>query len=226
MTERLSPLQSLTRGLGTLKFQVGLAGLLLLLIGMGSSVLVLIHTARSATLFERQHAEVTEAVRTAGLLAHRVVQHQRDLSNVALGLTRANTQSAALGEVLQSNLRLQSSFSSLFLADAHGRMLGTADKSGFTQPDVNVQDRDYFAAALQLGQSQISAPLISRVSMEPVVVLAQPLMESGRIWGVLGAVLRLQSQNLLDGVAESVGGEDGLLVVVTDAKGLILAHPR
>lgn len=226
MPERLSKFQRLVRGFETLKFQVGLAGLLLLLVGMGSSVLVLIHKAQSATLSERQHAEVNEAVRTAGLLAHRMVQHQRALAALAGAIKPGHAKPQALSEFLLAHLSLQTNFSSLFLVDVDGRMLGAVDKSGFSQPEINVQDRDYFAAALRQGQAQVSAPLISRVSMEPIVVLSQPLIELGRVWGVMGAVLRLQSQNLLEGVAESVGGEDGVLVVVSDAKGLILAHPN
>jgi len=226
MTERLPLLQRLFRGFETLKFQVGLAGLMLLLIGMSCSVLVLIHKAQSATLTERQHAEVDEAVRTASLLAHRMVQQQSALAALAKGVQPSALHSEQLGELLQRYMRLQTNFSSLFMVDAEGRLLGTVDKTGFRQPELNVQDRDYFANALRLGQPQVSAPLISRVSMEPVIVLVQPLIEQGRVWALMGAVLRLQSQNLLEGVAESVGGDDGVLVVVSDAKGLVLAHPN
>ncbi|MBB4845459.1 diguanylate cyclase (GGDEF)-like protein/PAS domain S-box-containing protein [Paucibacter oligotrophus] len=225
MTERLPLLQRVVRSFETLKFQVGLAGLLLLLIGMSASVLVLIHKAQSATLSERQHAEVSEAVRTASLLAHRMVQHQRALTALAKDVQPATLHPEELSKFLQTHLRLQTNFSSFFMVDTGGNLLGTVDKTGFRRPEVNVQDRDYFTKALRLGQPQVSAPLISRVSKEPVVILAQPLMEQGRVWAVMGAVLRLQSQNLLEGVAESVGGEDGVLVVVSDAKGLILAHP-
>jgi diguanylate cyclase len=81
------------------------------------------------------------------------------------------------------------------------------DESSTQHPLLNVADRDYFRRTLRERLPIVSAPLPSRLSGQPVIIFTFPL-ENAK--GVFGA-LRLSSLDLL---------------VVTDSRGRILAHPE
>ena len=212
---------------GSLKLRVTLAALLALLVGIGSSVVVLTNRAQSDMWRERQAAEVNEAARTATLLSRRVAEQQHMLALAAGQLSPAIFGNGTrLRDFLDSQLVLRSKFGNLVAADRDGRVLWLTDSKGLKQISLNISDREYFRHVLERGTPTISGPITSRVDGELLVVLAQPLVADGQVFGMLAATIPLQSQDLLKGVTDRMEEDESVLVVVTNSQGLILAHPQ
>lgn len=217
----------LSASAGSLKLRVTLAALLALVVGIGSSVVVLANRAQSDTWRERQAAEVNEAARTANQLSRRVADQQHMLALVAGQLSPAVFgDRGRLHDFLDSQLVLRSKFGSLAAADRDGRVLWLADPKGLRQVSIDISDREYFRHVLDQGSPTISGPITSRVDGELLIVLAQPLVADGQVFGVLAATIPLQSQDLLKGVTDRMEDDESVLVVVTNSQGLILAHPQ
>jgi hypothetical protein len=81
MNNRLARLEN---ALGSLKARITMGGIMALVLGIGVITTILVGRTEHDLLQEsqRQH-EMSEAVRTAGLLGHNVVQLQRVLQSVA-----------------------------------------------------------------------------------------------------------------------------------------------
>ncbi|MHC1790923.1 methyl-accepting chemotaxis protein [Solidesulfovibrio sp.] len=89
---------------------------------------------------------------------------------------------------------------------------------------VKVDDRDYFAAALREGKSDVvSKAIISRTTGKAAVVLAQPVRDAaGKTVGVINTGMDLES--LTADLAATKIGQTGYAFIL-DAQGMILAHP-
>ncbi len=107
----------------------------------------------------------------------------------------------------------------LIIADADGKaLLTTSSKS----PDVNLFDSEYFKQALQ-GKEAISEVIVSKETNKPIIAIAQPLLQNGRITGVLIGTIAFDT--LSEPVAE-VKIEDTGYGYMVDPTGLIVSHPE
>ena len=217
----------LERVAGTLKLRLLLGGALALAAAIGVSTGALLQRAERDTLGTRQLLEINEAARNARELAFRVQTQQKMLAVAAqhlraLDLTAVDTLEARL----RDSPILLNEFDSVFIVDVTGRMLVIHDGKNFRRPDLDLSDRPYVQRALREGVPVISEVIISRVTEQPVLMLVQPLLQEGRTVGLLAAGLRLKSRNMLAGLADSMEGDDDVLVAVTDAHGVFLAHPQ
>jgi len=90
----------------------------------------------------------------------------------------------------------------------------------------NIADRDYFRQVRDLRQPTISAPLLTKDSKQPAVVMAVPVdAPDGRLIGVLGAALNLQRANVLGDMSRATIGRGGYYVIVTrDASPRVVMH--
>lgn len=219
-------LQNLRWALGSLKVRITIAGVVALIVGIGLIAVLLISRAEQDTLRAERHREVNEAARTAALLSRRVVELQRALQVVAFRFDAATlADDAAMRRFIEGQPVLRSLYSNLFIATAAGDMRLYADEEGISRPRVDLSDRGYFRRTLSEGRSLVSEPLPGRVSGEPVIVLTQPVRNADGIYAVLGGSLRLTSRDLLDGLVDAQGNEASAMVVVTDERGRVLAHP-
>jgi diguanylate cyclase len=211
----------------SMKVRVTVPAILALVASVAATTVVLVTQTERDTLAERQRVETGEAARTAAQLSLRVVEQQQMLSAAALQMApEVMTHLPAQHQYLMSQDVLITMFQSLFLIRPDGDMTWLRDSQGYRQPDVNLRDRPYFQQTLTEQRPVVSAPVISRVTGEPVVILTVPLRHQGRVYGVLAGGLRLHGRDLLSPVVEQMDGDAGVQVVVTDTQGLILAHPE
>lgn len=214
------------RSFRSIKVRVTLAAVGALVGSIALSALLMIHQAESDTLATHRERELHEVVRTATVLSRRVVELQRALASTGEILDESTlTSESRLPAFLASQPVLRALFSNIFAAGPDGTVLGFADASGVRRPVLNIMDREYFRRTLSEGRAVVSAPLPGRLSDEPVIIFTAPLRNATGVYGVIGGALRLASRDLLDDLVEDADGDGGRLVLVTDARGQILAHP-
>ncbi|MGJ7545737.1 diguanylate cyclase domain-containing protein [Variovorax sp. LT1R16] len=219
-------LRGLRRALGSLKVRITIGGIAALVLGIGLIAVLLISRAEQDTLRAERHREISEAARTAASLSRRVVELQRALQAVAFRLDpTVLTDDAATARFLEDQPVLRNLYSSLFVATTTGEVRLYADEGGINHSRLDLSDRNYFRRTLQEGRSLVSEPLPGKVSGEPLIVLTQPVRDASGIYAVLGGSLRLSSRDLLDGLVDAQGSEASAMVVVSDGKGRVLAHP-
>ena len=114
-------------------------------------------------------------------------------------------------------------FDVVFMAATDGRMLAHVERGRPSQELPSIADRDYFRRAMQSDQPVVSEPLRSKVTLDPVLVVAVPVIGAdGRTQGVLAGALRLQSGNLFsDGTGAA---HEGARDLVMDRQGRLLSH--
>ncbi len=219
--------QRLRDALGSLKLRITLGGLAALVLGITLTSLLLVNRAERATLATEREHELAESVRTAALLSRRVVELQRALASLTPRLDVATlADTSALIRFAEGQPFLRSLFPMLSVADRQGRILLYANEKGIGPLDASVADREYFRRTLTEQRPQMSEAVRNRFSGEPVVVFTQPVIEDGRVRAVLGGILRLADRDLLDGLVQGRGDDaTSVMLIVTDARGLVLAHP-
>ena len=223
---RASSIKRLFAAFTSLKLRIAVGAVGALALGIGLTTAVLVRDAEQATLAAQRHRELAEVVSTAAKLSQRVVDLQRALRVTATQLDRATlTDDARLAAFVESKPVLRGLFTNVFAASPDGAMRIYTDADDVRQPAVNLADREYFQRTLAEQRPIVSEPVPGRVSGEPVVIFTYPLLAEGKVYGVLGGVLRLASRDLLDDLVDSPESDSAALVVVTDARGRILAHP-
>jgi diguanylate cyclase len=212
--------------LGSLKLRVFAGSIAALTMGIGVITALLVQQADRDTLAAQTQRELSATVRTADILAQRVVAMQRALQSVAVQLD-ADTlaDDTRLSAFIEGKPVLRGMFSNIYAATADGQMRVFADNTGIRRPQLNLADRAYFKRTLTELRPVISEPLPGRVSGEPVIVFTYPLRNANGAYGVVGGALRLQSRDLIDTLIGTADAQRDGLVVVTDATGKILAHP-
>lgn len=195
------------------------------------TVAFLVSIAEDDTIVQRQVSEVLEAERTAALLDERARQLIGMLELVSAQLPMKTLDSyESLLALLEQRPLLTAAFDTVYFASRDGRMRIAHDEQGFRSREVSLRDRQYFNEVLTTGQPVISEPVMGRLSGEPVVVFSAPVINEGRVVGVLGGGVRIKTHPLLSGL-QGQGtlnqSDDGLaqLVVVTDSQANIVWHP-
>ena len=104
------------------------------------------------------------------------------------------------------------------LLNAHGDVLASDAKDS----TENFADRDYFKQAMQ-GKTNISRPLRSRVTGQPVCLVATPVRHGDAVLGVLYLRVDLSkfTQQMIDTIRVGANG----YVFLTDASGMVLGYP-
>ncbi len=213
--------------LGTLKLRLAAGVLVALLVGMAWAAWQMEQVAKDELLAQSQAREQREAQRTAAVIGRRLADLQRALAAVAARMDPALVDDPArLEAFLLDKPVLLTAFHYVNVAARDGRLLISVDERGATRPAVSIADRPHFRRTLAERRAQISDPLPGRVANEPIVVFTQPVMAGGEVRAVLNGVLRLASRDLLADLAEARADDDGTVVVVTDDRGTVLAHPQ
>jgi methyl-accepting chemotaxis protein len=88
---------------------------------------------------------------------------------------------------------------------------------------VNVKERDYFQAAMK-GELAVSNVVTSKVSGKPVFIIANPIMDQGRIRAIFLGVIDIGSFS--DKFVDTIKiGERGYAYIY-DQRGFVIAHPK
>lgn len=214
-------------GLGSsLKLRMTLGGVAALVLGIGLIAYLLVGRAERDMLAIERQRELSEAVRAASVLSQRVVELQRALQAFSQQFEGAPLDDpVALDRFVRSTPLLKDMFAMLFVAGTDGRLRIYVDDTGVKHPEIDISDRPYFRRAIGEGQPQISEVVSNRVTGAPAIVFAQPIRRISGVYGVLGGALRMNSRDFLDNLVDSQSSDvlTGA-VIVTDAKGLVLAH--
>lgn len=118
--------------------------------------------------------------------------------------------------ILQQVVAEEEEIESIFIADLTGRARSSSGEV------IDISDREYFQEALKTGRTTYSQPVQSRFTGSITVVVAEPIMHSGQVVGVLGATLRLDYlQALVQRMQISNYGYGWII----DANGNTVAHP-
>ncbi|MDM0041225.1 PAS domain-containing protein [Variovorax sp. J22G21] len=173
-------------------------------------------------LMREQQQALTESA--AADLDYKLGVHLAALTRAARELGTQGFADAAAQQRFLADKDLRAMFDNAALATLDGAIIAINPPA--TQPP-NVADRDYFRRVRDLGQPAISAPLLTKGSHQPAVVMAVPVAGSdGRLVGVLGAALNLQRANVLGDLSRATVGRGGYYEIVTRGESpQVVMHP-
>jgi diguanylate cyclase (GGDEF)-like protein/PAS domain S-box-containing protein len=223
MNNRLARLEN---ALGSLKARITMGGIMALVLGIGVITTILVGRTEHDLLQGQRQREMSEAVRTAGLLGHNVVQLQRVLQSVAEVLDEQTLgDPVRLKEFMRTRQVVRNFFANVYVATPDGDVQVMADENGIHLPSLNIGERGYFGRSIADIRPMVSEPLRGSLTGEPIIAFVQPVHDAKGVHAVVGGTLRLSSRDLLDGLADAQEFDAGALIVVTDAQGRVLAHP-
>lgn len=120
-----------------------------------------------------------------------------------------------LKEVSEENKK----FEGLLVLDATGKVISAADENVI---GIDMSQRDYFKTAMK-GESSITNVMKSKITGDPVFVLAQPVMSDGKIVGALAIANSMTY--IYNNIIKPVTAGDTGYVFMNDDKGIVIAHP-
>ncbi|PIE74879.1 MAG: hypothetical protein CSA18_02925 [Deltaproteobacteria bacterium] len=111
-------------------------------------------------------------------------------------------------------------YEAINLADGKGELIASADAGIIGK--VNIKERKYFKIAMQ-GKLNITPVLKSKVTGQPVIIIAAPIIENGTSQGILMSVVSLDAftKKFISSIKV---GENGYAYLM-DTKGMVLAYP-
>lgn len=171
----------------------------------------------SLTNFERtlkiesEKSLTTLAYEDSKLTASRMETEKRTLKMLALNDIDYLSQQSVLKSLLK-----ETDFLDIAVVD----MDGTANYSDGTTSELG--DRDYIQNALK-GETSISDVLISKVTNEPVIMMASPILKDDKVVGAL--IARKDGNALSEIVADTGYGNEGYGYII-NSKGTVIAHPE
>jgi diguanylate cyclase (GGDEF)-like protein/PAS domain S-box-containing protein len=199
--------------------------LLALALGLPFVVYVGGNAARQAAL--ERAAVKDRTLSLARLFAARVDDYVGDmvsaLALVAHGASVDEASSASNDAFLQRiRADLPRAVGNVGIWTIEGRNIGALDRSNPTH-DVNIGDRGYFRAAVRTRQLAIEGPIVSRISRDPVVLFARPVLGvDDRVVGVVTLSTKLRD---LDGLLDLKGAAPaGTVVSIVNGDGIVLAR--
>ena len=208
----------------SVKLRVTLASLASLAIGIGAITALVSARAERDLLASQRHRELTESVRTADILSHRLVHLQRAIQAAARQLEmRGLKDDEETSRYLESNQVLRSLFSGLFVVAPTGEMQWLVDESGLRPVEVDLSKRSYVQQTLRERRPIISEPILSIVSGDWIVILTVPVYDDDKnVKSILCGNLKLASREFLDDLTERSTNANAL-TLVADSSGRILA---
>ncbi len=91
-----------------------------------------------------------------------------------------------------------------------------------TSPIINIADRDYFKKVSDIKKPYVSDVFVSRLTKNPAVALAVPVVRNGQLIGILAGVYSLDS---LTTIVKTVKYREKGYGFIVDDNGAYLAHP-
>jgi two-component system, sporulation sensor kinase D len=136
------------------------------------------------------------------------------LEMLATSIKVQNNNKADLQKILKETEEKDPRFSGFYWSNSNGDLL--IGSNPIKNP-INVSDRPYFQQALKTKQTCLSEAHIGRVTGRYIISVATPIMDYGKVTGVLIASLRIDE---LGAAINTLINEE--MIVVTDEKGQTL----
>jgi diguanylate cyclase len=213
--------------LTTLKARLALGAMAGLIAAVAGTVWLMSVHAERDLVAQAQVREQAQVQRTTDEIGQRLRALQGMLAHLALRLDVALlADPPRLAAQLETAALLGPHFSAVHAATVDGQVLALVDAGGARYPGLSLADRDDFRRAVSSGRAVISEPLMGRISGEPVLLFFQPVLRDGERVAVIGGTLRLASRDLAGDLAGAAESDEGALLVITDARGTVLAHPE
>lgn len=224
---------------GALARRLMLVAVLAVAVASGATAWVVSQVMEQDSLHRLVQQQNDEVQLYARLLAGKIEQNQKILSTVAssmmpsvLQTSRSSTDSGPLHRQrnMQRDIPLARFFDTLVWVQPDGTVLLNL-RHGRAEPTLHLDERtrSYLQQSLRDGRPIVSGPIGRSHGEAPpyiAVLLTQPLhSDDGRLLGVVGATVRLQSQALLPPAITLPQTKESRLVVFT-REGTILLHPE
>lgn len=227
-TPRQSWHHRLAFGLRSLKARLTLAAIGALVVSIALISMLSLNQIEGDLLRQTQAREVTQTANLAQDLSQRVVALQQTLR---LTGDQIDHELEGLDDALAHRLQMQPAllqqFANLFVAAPDGRVRLVIDEAGPRRPRLSLQDRGYFRQLISERRPVISEAVPGRISGEPIIIIAHPIIRDGKVTSVLGGAIRLTSRNLAASLLDKEGDTgSGELLVISDESGQLIAHPR
>ena len=170
--------------------------------------------------------QTTFVEHVANELDSKLDQHLKMLAQSAAGLSDEDPEADAFVDIYQRQPGVVGLFERVTLIKFDGRAIASVPQNDAVL-EINYANRAYFQSVLATGRPVISEPLKSLVGGRPIVVMAVPVLaRSGRVTGVVAAVLRLDKPNVLGDLATEKIGERGYFFILTrDDHPVYVVHP-
>jgi methyl-accepting chemotaxis protein len=166
---------------------------------------------------EKWSARALASVDTLAAASEKVATH---------GPEAALSEIEALNKELLTLLKnIGDNYEGVFVSDVAGTLWAGTTPHGKTDvyKGVKIAERPYFQMAKAAGEAVIGEPVISKVSNQPVVVVAVPLKgPDGSFRGVLGLTARIDF--LIETLSKTKVGKTGYAYMV-DRNGVAISHP-
>ena len=214
-----------------LSFKIMFGGIIIVFVPI--LVLGLFSVWKSSDMLEAEarHRSV-EIVKGLGSMTNLVFKEKKqlaaeialrdDIIEAAAKASAGSTDSASprLAAELSNLMKVSNDYEVIWLADAKGQLF--QDSIGNKTKGIRVDERDYFKEA-KAGKVNIGHPVISKLSGNPTVSVAAPILsKTGEFVGVVALVIKIDF--LVENFAAIKIGETGYAYLL-DNEGLCIAHP-
>lgn len=212
--------------LGNLKSRISIALTVLVFMAVG------LVTAASLVLAKREMRGVLGDEQYATLVGAGAYI-DRDLNAKKTLLLSASEQvpSAILFDLkkvqrfLETRTTLREEFTNVVAFDPEGNIIASLSARKPGEP-VNVKERDYFQDTVNFREGVVSAPLKSRLSGRPVVLITQPIFDgAGRLKFIIAGSLDLASPRIFGQLNVLSPGKTGYIFLLS-SDGTIVLHPN
>ncbi len=212
-----------------LRTRIVVPTILLFMIGLGISAVLTYRVSRAAMEKSAVDSMNQIAEFASKSIGAWIGERERDLvfwsempvfRNIAASTAPSPTSVAEGIEALQRFNRDAPYYETIVLADRTGKAVCSTAPEGAR--DFNIADRDYFQRAMT-GAVVVSDVILSKVSGNPVVAIAVPVVSAGKPSGVfLGALdLNYFTRKFVEPINIGASG----YVFVTDRTGMVCSHP-
>jgi diguanylate cyclase (GGDEF)-like protein/PAS domain S-box-containing protein len=134
-------------------------------------------------------------------------------------------QPAQLSQLLRNRPLALEQFLALQLVQPDGQVLASASLTPHDVPKHSFVRQKAFQATLATGATGMSEPVLSPVTLQPVVVVTVPVRSAdGRTVALLAGNISLHAADLLPAAVSTLGEYSAVLIVYSQA-GVILSHP-
>lgn len=149
------------------------------------------------------------------------------LTQSRIDVQKRTLEMLALDDIIQSmNWSIQQSMITNLLKDTDFMDIAVVDMNGIAKysdgTTSELGDRDYIQKALK-GETNVSDVLISKVTNQPVIMIAAPIFRNEK---VVGALIGRRDGNALSDIVDDTGyGKNGYGYII-NSKGTVIAHPE